>query len=145
MTRFLSLILIAAILACPFACGWGIVPCCGWEKSASVRCPVHGGKCHCDLDEVANNDECEGEKNCPHQDFPEDAPCDHDHPCQGVCGGAVFEKPFDPQFDGGVALILLVVLDWSDQHRPIESNRLFNQSDPVSGRTLRTLHMSYLC
>ena len=70
-------------------------------------------------------------------------PCNHDMPCQGICGGAVFEKPFVPQLD--LAFLSLVDLKWSQDDNFSECRCFSFHADPASGRTLCMLHMSFLC
>ena len=143
-SRTLSFILIAAILACPMACGTGIVLCCAVEASAPHSCPVHAGECQCES-ELAHAGQCGHDQPCPcpHHNFPSDDPCEHGKPCQGICGGAVLEKPFVPLFD--LAFLPLVDLRWLQDQNHSEHLCLSLHADHFSGRTLRTLHMSFLC
>ena len=143
-SRIYSIVLIVAVLACPMACGLGIAPCCAQEKPDStpderqeVAC-----KCHC---ASATQDPCEDETSRVDAvvRLPADVPGEHDLPCQGICGGAVVEKPSLPVFD----LIFLTPIDQDVFEQPTISKRCDRSfdTDHRTGRQLRALHMSLLC
>lgn len=79
LARLFTIVLIPAIIACPMTCAFGIC------QSPSV-------------DSVGDDQPVAGSCCCPggnrkkqEQDGPADAP--GKSPCQGICGGVVFEKP----------------------------------------------------
>ena len=93
LIRIVSLVLIAAVIACPLSCGAGLChvngPCCADECDSGATCSraaclqhdEPGGCCERRTDQ----DEERGPR--PWSDEPL---------CQGVCGGAVFEEPCEP-------------------------------------------------
>ena len=139
--RTVSLILIAAVIACPMWCANGQChagQCCAAEQSLHQSCPVHGTACCC----------CEKDSSDSNDDCPCDAPSESS--CQGVCGGAVFEKPceLNDEMDSSfllfnaaemlpVACRLAEYLTQNGDH--------FLDGGGNHGRSLRTLHMSFLC
>ena len=143
-SRLVSLVLIAAVIACPMWCGNGL--CCASECYLSQ-----------DVD-AAGQASMEGKPNCCCDDeIPSRRPDNRQSPpestefsCQGICGGAIFERSVD--VDHGSHLHCLPLIDddapvtaqladcgspRSEQHRC--------RSDSNHGRFVRTLHMSYLC
>lgn len=138
--RIVSLILIAAIIACPLWCGVGVchsAHCCSEESSE----PVQDTCCCCCSDEIPEAP--------PEQDHR--CPCDtsKDSECQGICGGAVFDKPITFNFDKDFLLPLLAVE--SPSLNPLVPCCPCDGDDHLSliainyGRALRTLHLSFLC
>ncbi len=88
---------------------------------------------------------CDGKPARPssEEDFPADAPCEQETPCQGVCGGAVLQKPFVPSLD--LAISTLVLLEQPEIQVVSRRFQRSFESDLLSGRQTRTLHMSFLC
>lgn len=138
--RSISLILIVALIACPLWCGNGAChahQCCSARQSAQM-CPEHG-TCECCCDQPS-----------PNSPAGEPCRCPDDSACQGICGGAIFEKPcqldldaaayfMSPRFDdeAGFQLAFCHELD-------IHHLWHFGESGNY-GRSLRTRHMSFLC
>ncbi len=142
-SRTVSLILIAAIVACPMWCGAGLCrgECCSQESSeASTAAPFRGTRDCCHLDEDG----------CEHGDHQQGPRNSSQTSCQGICGGAVFEKIvevddcpdvlFLPPVDVYAPITARIV---ECRHRCCEQNCC--RSDSNHGRFLRTLHMSFLC
>lgn len=147
-SRTVSLVLIAAVIACPLWCDDAIGfagQCCPEGESDTVM--VCGGElvdCRCE------------ENGDPHRRAPHQNDDDHQCPCesagcQGICGGAVFEKSV--QLDQLTDALLLPLVD---AHAPVNLHLLECSSHHRSehfccgssanhGRTVRTLHMSFLC
>jgi len=135
-----SIVMTAAIIACPMWCGNGLChdgECCAEREPAAQSCPVHKtAHCCCAEGPSDSNDDC-----------PPSVPCESS--CQGVCGGAVFEKPceltggFDPSallpFTNETAVACQTA-----ECRTHDGDQ-FLHSGGNYGRLLRTLHMSFLC
>ena len=144
--RTVSLVQIAVLIACPMWCGNGLCradQCCSVEQSTHQPCPVHETACDCcDIDSSGSNNDC-----------PCDAPCKSS--CQGVCGGAVFGKPCelnDPMptcsaKKGSFGPFLAVEIPVACQLAECRTNDgdHFLHCGGNHGRSLRTLHMSFLC
>ena len=142
LARIYSLTLITAILACPMACG--IAPCCAENEFDSDRSQSQDSTCDCHCASAKGSpNEDEPLRPSSQDDLPFDAPCEHETPCQGVCGGAVLEKPFVPSFD--LAFTAVVVLEQPDFQFVFRCSHPLSEADDHSGRELRTLHMSFLC
>ncbi len=139
--------LMLAILICPLGCGRGIVPCCQAKDPAAPAHPVNGDECDCcqqekmPADKEDSNEDCL----CHEGQCPSDAPCESEGSCQGICGGAVFEKPFVPFFDIEIVLLPLTVLEEPDNYALSVRSDCPRPINHVSGRSLRTLHVSFLC
>ena len=160
--RIVSLLLVAVILACPMRCGRGIChagQCCSQEKSSRHSCAARGADpCQCNgsshedtCSESSHADQCnecnkssrDNDRSCPNQ--PPAKPS-----CQGVCGGAVVQKPnefreaadsfFVPMTDTAASLIPRMVECKADGVVRYCHFRSGNY-----GRSLRALHMSFLC
>jgi len=145
-TRLVSLVLVAAVIACPMWCGNGVCHAdqcciadeCGSEEQSSACCPLHAAA-DCCTGNVA-------------QEHDEDAPgrCPNESACQGVCGGAVFEKSCELNGPDGSFFLPTIGHDGSTvsllshfrivgvQHHPCISAK-------NHGRFVRTLHSSFLC
>ena len=82
--RTVSLILIASIIACPLWCSSGL---CHIDQGGPVTQSSRPCCSHCLL-----ADHCRDQ---PLSDEGDDGPqrCPYESSCQGICGGAVFEKP----------------------------------------------------
>ena len=138
--RIVTIVLIAAVIACPTWCGRGLChagTCCSAEQSSEWACPVHGTACcDCDKNSSDSNNDC-----------PCDVPCDPS--CQGVCGGAVFEKPLELNIGMDSSFLPLVAAETPVACQLAESRS--HDGDHLlhcggnHGRSLRTLHMSFLC
>ena len=140
LPRIVVSVLILAIIACPLWCGNGSChagQCCPATHSVDHICPVHGTATCCCTDKSSDDDD-HVPRRCPNKS------------CQGVCGGAVLEKPLE--LDGTDSLLFwpLIEADASIAVQLAESRSL----DVVlpghcrrgnHGRLLRTLHMSFLC
>ena len=138
--RTVSLVLTVAIIACPMWCGNGLCHagwCCSPEQSSHQPCPVHGtARCCGDTGSPDSKDDCPGE-----------APGKSS--CQGVCGGAVFEKPRELN-DGTDSSVLPLVTAETPVACQLAECRThggehFLRCGGNRGRFLRTLHMSFLC
>ena len=138
--RTVSVVLIAAIIACPMWCGNGVchaTECCLAEQPSCEACPVHGTARCCDQPSPENNRHC-----------PSESPGTSS--CQGVCGGAVFTKPnklndvadsfFGPLMDIDSPVVARLV---ECNFHGIEHD--WHNGGGNHGRSLRTLHMSFLC
>ena len=140
-SRAVSLTLMAAIIACPMWCGSGSChagQCCSAEQTSDRACSVHGTDCCCCEESLPDSD-----RHCPCESPRESS-------CQGVCGGAVFEKPreLNDVFDTFVTPL-------TDSESPVVARLIECNTQGVEhrwhprgdnhGRSLRTLHMSFLC
>ena len=146
--RLVALVLIAAVIACPLWCGnvfcRGDQCCaadeCSLEEQSPASCPRQGNACR-----GQNRADCSEESN-------ENAPCRRPgkSSCQGICGGAVFEKSceldepdisfFLPMLENvGLFDTLLV------HFRTAVAEHHHCPSSKNHGRFVRTLHSSYLC
>ncbi len=139
--RIVFLLQTVAIIACPLWCGNGL--CCGGQ----YRSPKQSSHQACSVCETAR---CCHRNSLPDRDNR--IPCrgPNNSSCQGVCGGAVFEKPIElnnvadsfflPQIDTEVSFVLqLTACRWRD----IEYHSHCHGGN--YGRLLRILHMSLLC
>lgn len=140
-SRILTLLLIAAVVACPMQCGSGVC-------FAGDCCPPTGSQLSCE--QHGTNDICCEESQPEDDRAPEPQRCPGEQSCQGVCGGAVFEKPVK-KLDTTDSLVLQLDSDLSLGTSLIEC-RTANLVEPKChhpggnhGRSLRTLHMSLLC
>jgi len=139
--RIVFLLQIVAIIACPLWCGNGLChggQCCSSKQSSDQICPVHG------------TDRCCHTNSSPDRDNR--GPCGYPNSssCQGVCGGAVFEKPIElndvsdsfflPKIDTEFGFVSQLAgcrsLDVEHHRHCLGGNY---------GRLLRTLNMSFLC
>ena len=139
--RCVSLILIAAIVVCPLRCGNGQChadECCLATQPSDQVCPAHvTAHCCC-------------QDSCPDNDDRVPRRCPSETSCQGVCGGAVFEKlielddasdsSFPPGIDTDTPLLTRLI-EYSTTHR---AERHWHSHGGNNGRSLRTLHMSLL-
>ena len=139
LTRIIPFALVAAIVTCPLLCRDGRCQGCCANKQIQTPCAAEGTADCC----------------CPttSHDGENQRPCDNDPSksgCQGVCGGAVLEKPnnlpeptvarFLNHFKPTPTLAATLLND--RQSHTVES-RLDCSMTP--GRYLRTLYMSFLC
>ena len=141
LARTVSLVLIVAVIACPLGCGNGLCQadqCAGGESSQS-SCSTSEAACCC----------CE--HSLPDSDDDNSSPCDcpENSSCQGVCGGAVFEKLCEPDRLEASFFLPLTDTQTSLVFR-LAQCRLIAVGDHAGcgqnhGRMLRTMHMSYLC
>lgn len=145
--RIVSLVLVAAVIACPMWCSYGLCstgqPCASHEPLSQKQTfdTTSPAQCKCECCEEATlptNDE-----QCPHR-------CPEESSCQGICGGAVFEKTCEledlevtfllPQTDSdglnASALAHSLVVRSEQQHHLGAKNY---------GRIMRTLRSSFLC
>ncbi len=137
--RTASTVLIATIIACPLLCRNGLCQgCCAAEQSSQLICPVHG-TAHCCCPTTSHDGD--GQRPC------DDGPCKSS--CQGVCGGAVIEKSNDfpvaadawflPLSDTSPCLASLLAA------RQSRADECRFDCSTTPGRSIRTLHMSFLC
>ena len=80
LQRFVSILLIFAVILCTFSCTSG--GCCASEESAVKLAPSTGCCSKC----------CERKRQSPAESPPKNSRCPDECLCQGVCGGAIFEK-----------------------------------------------------
>lgn len=147
-SRVVSLILIAAIIACPLCCGNGF--CLFGQSAAQQLDSPHPASDHC----------CSASRSQPTGPSDEQRPsrCPPHSSCQGVCGGAVFEKTIDldqtlaslgQPLPGTEARLDARLIDANamDSANAIDSTDRQWQYWGSSnfGRSLRTLYLSYLC
>lgn len=141
LARIVSLVLIAAIIACPIWCGNGLCHagrCCSTKQSPSgPTCAIRSAAfCCCD-------------KRSPSGDRPHPAESPCKASCQGVCGGAIFEKPCLLSTGIDAFYLTTVVTPVSDMRQMAKCRR--HGGDQLlcisgdHGRSLRILHMSLLC
>ncbi len=151
--RILSVVLIAAIVACPWWCATGAChagSCCAAPPSASQDTPTPTRSC------------CQASSDCPTSTGPtsagptsdregrESTPPQDSQPCQGICGGAVLEKSVEID-DSLNCSFGNIANDVSLQTCCVEIGTQFDDSEFVSfgrgnyGRFVRTLQMSFLC
>ena len=146
--RTVSLIVIGAIFACPLWCGKGLChtgSCCleNWRFSCQqprdAVCAVHGAtKCCC-------------QESSQEQNHQGPCPCHGKSSCQGVCGGAVFENSVELDDVGNSSFLHSIDLDIPLVTRLIERRIAMCATHQGKccggnfGRSLRTVHMSFLC
>jgi len=136
-SRTVSILLIAAVVACPLWCGGSLGhQCAAGECSQQVPRSEAASCCCCKETPRNGDDESPGE-----------------HPaesCQGICGGAVFEKSPELNGDQQIAFLRQFSLQRALFEKQGErgSRLLLTPSAPGGGnigRLVRTLHMSILC
>lgn len=147
LARIVSLVLIAAVVACPLTCGNGLChagQCCSEMQASDQVCPAHGtAQCCCGR---ASSDE----DHCPSGDRGP-CRCPGKSSCQGVCGGAVFEKQIELDGASDSSFLSLVDTDTLLVTRVIErrtahgAEHHWHRRGGNHGRSLRALHMSFLC
>lgn len=144
--RLVSLVMIFAVIACPMCCGNRAChagQCCAADlcrlgKQASPTCPIHRTIEGC-FNETAQDHDGRDPRRCPEKSS-----------CQGICGGAVFEKPCElANFE---AYFFSLCVDDNDSivslsaHFRTSGTRQHHGSDATNyGRFVRTLHSSFLC
>ena len=144
--RFVSLTLIVAVIACPFRCG---IECC---HALGLSCAKLINEADADLlDDHSrfSDSRCCCDKSSPSDDQIPPAPCSDESSCQGICGGAVLEKP--DELDRPVISFTLCPLGNEVLPRSVSTIAL-GQSDLFpecarsknQGRCVRTLHRSFL-
>jgi hypothetical protein len=141
LARIVSLLLIAAVIACPLECGMGLCEadqCAGNKSSQRSRSTSEAACCCC-------------EQSLPDSDDDNSSPCDcpENSSCQGVCGGAVFEKLCEPDRAEATCFLPRTDTQTSLVSR-LAQCRLVAVGDHAGcgqnqGRMLRTRHMSFLC
>ena len=148
LSRIFSPVLIAAVIACPLSCGHSSgcakQACAGDDRELqqkySTIAPVPPASAHCG---------CCGDSSGKDQN-PSRNPSPEKSSCQGVCGGAVFEKPCElkivevefvlPLTGADSTFVFLLSVDPADRFDFPDCVRAGNQ-----GRFVRTLHMSLNC
>ena len=163
----ISLVLIVAVLVCPFRCSLGACTsdsCCAALRRGTASDRGDGDESSTDGAPALPTTSCcssQGRKQLP--DFscagPERRPrqngnTPHRQPagsaCQGICGGAVFEKPcelnsapfscFSPLLGHDCALASM-----SSQLRSVAASHHPDGAFANYGRVVRLLHASLLC
>jgi hypothetical protein len=148
LARIISLVLIAAVIACPLSCGHGVCcvsQCCADAAMVSAEQSSHAA---CLLQAITSCGCCD--ESCPRDDQRNPHPSPGKSSCQGVCGGAVFEKPCElkivevefvlPLTGADSTFVFLLSVDPADRFDFPDCVRAGNQ-----GRFVRTLHMSLNC
>ena len=139
-SRIAHIALITAVIACPLLCRNGSCDgCCAVNRSVESTCPIYD----------AGDDCCRSTA----QDGQDERPCDRGPDasnCQGVCGGAVLEKPSSLPKPTEMRLRF----EFNGQPSPPASllsvrpaytlGHSFDDS-MTPGRYIRILHMSFLC
>ena len=143
--RTVALVQIAAIIACPLWCANGLCdagPCCSAKQSSQPPCSIHGtANCCCRKPSPDSSDR---------RDSQVPGRCPENSLCQGVCGGAVIEKPCElDSFEDSF------FLPFVDAEASVSSRLVHSRSYDVEhthclsggnhGRSLRALYMSFLC
>lgn len=144
-SRIVSLVLIAAVIACPLWCvdGLGLAAaCCGNQAETSSCCS--GSSC-CESAESHTCDLRPGGGQ-----HPDDQPCPCESTdCQGICGGAVLGKSIElDDVDAGFLTAFVDVYAPASAYLsadPLNVEQTHFRSDANHGRSVRTLHMSFLC
>ncbi len=139
--RIICHISIAALIACPTWCGSGlcrVAQCCSAQPLAA--CPDTDAASCC-------NKKCPTDGETGNERPSGDAPCKSS--CQGVCGGAIFVKPFelnDP-IDSSFLPLFVAGASIADEltEYPAEHDDHLSHCRANHGRFLRTLHNSLLC
>jgi hypothetical protein len=132
-TRVTAFVLALAVIACPLWCVGGLChdSCCPAKQTTSVYC-----KKGC----------CEQPAHSKGQ-LPA-APVD-DSNCQGICGGAVFEKPVEVNVDTFCQFLPPAIVEapiaWASSLHASEDPWHICASPGNHGRYLRALHASLLC
>ena len=80
LQRFVSILLIFAVVLCTFSCTSG--GCCASEDTVAKVPPSTDCCAKC----------CERKTHSPPENTPKDSRCPDECLCQGVCGGAILEK-----------------------------------------------------
>ncbi len=146
--RLVSLVLIAVVIACPLSCGSGVCndsQCCADHAFVSEdQCP----HAVCPQSATTGRDCCAESSRNSGQPVP--SPCPAKSSCQGICGGAVLEKPcklnspdasfFLPQSGYDNTFVTLLTVCRTNAFEFPECVRAGNQ-----GRFVRTMHMSLNC
>lgn len=148
LARFISPVLIAAVIACPLSCGQSVCcdsqSCADDDRAAAAQCSQTArvqptaANCNCC---VPSSDE---------RGQPEPQPCPDKSACQGICGGAVFEKLCHlsiaetqfvlPPASSDSTFVLRPSVCPTDRFGFFDSVTAGNQ-----GRFVRILHMSLTC
>jgi hypothetical protein len=142
LERFVVLVTIAALLACPMRCcddQCSAAHCCSSapEVASPETCSAQGGGACC----------CGKSASADGEDRPRPAP--KKPSCQGVCGGAVLAKPAELPTDNEMICLPQIDLDGAIVTLPaVRSSSgiaVVFPGEGNHGRLLRTLHMSFLC
>jgi len=137
--RTAHILLIAAILACPFKCMLGMCCCVQQADTAACceKCQSQRGE-----SEVPKS----GSDDSPNS--PGHGPCDK---CQGICGGAVLDNSSQRDALLRVASTFesLPGMDYPAESFTVDwqllTKFLSDDGGTLSGRALCCLHMSFLC
>lgn len=145
LDRIVSIVLIAAILACPAKCGKGLShhsSCCPEQESSQLQSANPETDCCC-----CKNESPEGKIDQPPAPFGEPPPCELS--CQGVCGGAIIENRCGVDAHINFCQLLpdapelVAVSQLTDFCTHLGDHFLHGGGN--HGRSLRTLHLSFLC
>ena len=141
MPRFVSLILITVIIACPMWCGTGLL-CHAGPPRVAHECEAAATDDHA----------CGPFKSCCDESEPtgdENVPCP-DQSCQGVCGGAVLQKFSELSKPQAAEWLSTADAEPSATaqragNRMIGCANRYWDTGSTEGHSLRALHMSWLC
>jgi hypothetical protein len=140
-TRTISYLVIAAVLACPLWCSNSVCFCCHADQFTAQRCAIASSSKQSTLPVgcCQHPTSHQGSK-------PVESPT---RSCQGICGGAVFEKT--PELTGVECISFLPILSarWTSVDH-FAARRSQIGAPPLLahgniGRAVRTLEMSFLC
>ncbi len=143
--RIVSLFTLAAVVGCPMWCNnpqCHGTHCCASETEAAQpkTCEAHSvADCCCGKSSPADDQDCP----CPYSPAPTKSSC------QGVCGGAVLEKPSELPTDDDCLSLPLIDVQGAVVSSQVERSSTGDGVDAHCGgnygRLLRTLRMSFLC
>ena len=164
-TKMVALAVIAAVVACPLWCSNGI--CCSAqcraEKSQLERCQLERcqlERCQlerCRVDQQSPNLVCSDRDTygcdsspCDEDGDPGPCGCPQKLPCQGVCGGAVFEKNVELDDVSASAFVPLLNTEISltpqlTERQAFDVRYRGHGHGGNFGRFLCTLHSLLLC
>lgn len=132
---------ILAILVCPLTCVSGHA-CCGADGLMAVA-----ASCSAAVETPACDRCCCQQESNEEQHAPPAVPSEQ-NTCQGVCGGAVVEKPCELPAETNLLAVCNVVEDvspFTHVELPHHESFVFIHGSVNCGRALRTLHASFLC
>jgi hypothetical protein len=136
--RVVTFTIVASVIACPLSCGLGWChggACCAVSEQATPHCP--------NCAKAPRRDQSSTDQDRP-------LPMSDQSTCQGICGGAVFEKPCQlAQLDDSFFVPLVNTRDSASieqaKVRPRETASVCLGASDNYGRIVRTLHESLLC
>lgn len=139
-----SLLLIAAIIACPMWCGSGCCQtegCCAFDEVQAERCPEEAAEACCCDSSVSQQSRTDQKRHLPVE-------CPRQFLCQGICGGAVLEKPCE-LVEFSTVTLLAVPRCGMPMPQDLPASCASRAKDDIHGgsnvgRFMRTIHMSLL-